>query len=365
MPPFPVNLPYRVSIPSGQTGDRSFTGEVKYRTSGDEITVATPASTISDLLWLFTIQVEGDEVDKPDVSIGMSASATDGFDFGVDIDAAPTPPEFVSGIFLYQDFLEYRKDIRPITDEAEWFLVVMPNGNAMRFSWPAAELPEGKNLFMIEVDSLGNEVGGGTIDLMGNGEITIEESTTDRFFVIRYTSNEHITLSFAAGWNMISLSLTPVASATEGILPMSLSNSETRILRDGLRGTVTSGKVWEWRAGKFEEATELKALRGYWVYAQSPYAVTIEGTPPVTDAAEKLTVNGNGNVTVGLEKGWNLWGPASPVTITYPLTSPLQGTVWWWDAGVGRYQVTTQMQPYRAYWINATNPHIFGLEITE
>jgi hypothetical protein len=218
---------------------------------------------------------------------------------------------------------------------------------------------------MMEVDSLGNEIGGAAVDLSGSGEIIIDQSTSDRFFIIRYSGNEHITLSFTTGWNMISLPIAPVTASVEALFPLFLSSGETHLLRDGLRGFVSSGTIWEWRAGKFEEVTEFKALRGYWVYADSPYSITVEGTLPVTDAAEKLTVNEDGQVTVGLEKGWNLWGPASPVTITYPLAAPLQGTVWWWDADLGLYQTTAQLQPYRAYWINVTGTHSFGLGALE
>ena len=117
-----------------------------------------------------------------------------------------------------------------------------------------------------------------------------------------------------------------------------------------------SGQVLGFKHGNYYSASALKSLRGYLVYITDPGTVTVGGAPPVTDAGEKIIVDGEGNVSVMLDQGWNLFGPKSPVTITYPLPAPLDGTIWWWNGN--SYQAADQLEPHNAYWIYSQEDNV-------
>ena len=315
-----------------------------------EIDVPFEVQPVTNGSWNFSIDVTN--ADKTSVSFGMNPLATDNFEPGIDLDASPTPPELVGGVYLLQKFLEYTRDIRGIASEAEWLLVLLPNGNEMTLSWSSPDIPNDTHLSFHEVDASGFPIPGLSSSFGNDGDLTIPD-TDIRLFKIRYASDIRRSLSFSPGWNLISIPIIPTVNAVDQLFSDPLNTIRTNIksLRDGLRGVIFSGNVWGWQNGQYEAVSNLNALRGYWVFTPKASTILIDGLPVITDESEGVAVDQEGNVSVLLDQGWNLIGAVNEFLVLYPLEMPLQGTIWRWENSL--YYATDVMKLMNGYWINS------------
>jgi hypothetical protein len=281
----------------------------------------------------------------------MQAGATDGLDVW-DLDCSPTPPAGFAGIYFLQNALEYQKEVRGIGPEADWLLVVIPDAVDVPLSWGVArDLPADKYLSLWELtaaDKTAPPVGGTAIDMAETSALTVPAGGP-RFYVIRYATDRTVDLDLLAGWNLISLPIEPHDPAVAHVLDDGLGGSRSGpALRDGLRGVVNVGSVWGWWNGRYIEALELHALRGYWVFVAAPMSLLVRGLPPA-------------ELSFVLGQGWTAVGP--PFRMAVPRDARLQGHCWQWHPALMRYLSVDEMAPCRGFWINATAA--FDLELPQ
>ncbi len=141
------------------------------------------------------------------------------------------------------------------------------------------------------------------------------------------------TLSFAEGWNLISLPIEPVNPAVEAVLA-----------GEAGRGTLHRGDVWQWKpvgatgGGAYRMTDTFRALTGYAAYFPQAGEIVVEGFPTESEPA--------------LGIGWNLVGTAAESPSPND-PNHLRLSVWRWDRGEWRYQPVDpaeELQPGKAYW---------------
>ncbi len=160
-------------------------------------------------------------------------------------------------------------------------------------------------------------------------------------------------INLSAGWNLISLPLSP-------------ENSNIDFVLASISGKYDS--VWSYQEGKWKyyiaglaggALTTMEFGKGYWIKMKT---------------ASKLTIRGNDAISsfLQLSKGWNLVGynSLSPRTITEAFASieGLYYSIWTYkDGGWLRHiegfsgNNLTDMVPYYGYWINAKDNCIWDL----
>ena len=264
------------------------------------------------------------------VVIGWHDMATHGFDPSLDeamanIDIPGLP---VGGVYPFAEGRSYSvgfdqeydclsTDYRPYNRATSW-LVMVEMGNPdtdtvaeCRLSWRASSLPptsiDGMSVTQMRkrVDGVYEAVPGTTMELQIGayqeivlGDVALKSLQTDQYgqayAVFRFSlgaPDEFQELNFdtglRAGWNLISLKLTPLNNAVDEVL-----------VRNGKK--VYRGTVWQYEGGKYIAATHLVAGRGYWLYIPAG----ISG---------KITLTGNLGTSIPLNTGWNIIGPIHPV----------------------------------------------------
>ena len=189
-------------------------------------------------------------------------------------------------------------------------------------------------------DPAGTPLAGTSVDMNSTGQLTVS-ATGASYFVITQ-AYQTFALGLKPGWNLISLPLEPQDTAAGLVLSATASREgePAQELRDGKRGVVYSGDVWQWdptaHPPQYVKATDLHALTGYWVFAPAAAGVTVRGLPP-TATSLPLTV------------GWNLVGP--PTEMDSPSSALIVPPAWWWDGQ--RYRSGSRLYPGLGYWFFA------------
>ena len=295
--------------------------------------------------WQLVIDVsENSNAVRNQVTFGMENGAGDGFDFGIDEDVAPQEPNStLTEVYFDQNFTFLATDIRGKDSVAQWLLYVDPRGNTVELSWDSQQIPEGKILSLYEVDIDDKPLPVSSI-LMNKTTTMTVDGALERWYRLRFADDFRATVTCTPGWNLISLPLTPTASAVADVFSNEGDQpEEEQSFRDGRRGLLVSGFVWAWERNSYVQVSTIEATRGYWCYLDEEMTILVDGKP--------VAPNDNGDVIIPLSQGWNLYGPIAPIDITYPLQTPLQGTIWWWDGT--KYNVANELQPYGGYWINS------------
>ena len=134
------------------------------------------------------------------------------------------------------------------------------------------------------------------------------------------------TLTLVAGWNLISLPVTPDDSACTAVFGNAVPPD--CVLR------------YNPSTGDYEPVAAVEPLVGYWVYAHADTQVSMPGTI--------LT-----QPTVALTAGWNLFGPCSPTTLS--IARELSITFWYWDGSQQCYlTVDGDLDHGVGYWLSYT-----------
>ena len=292
---------------------------------------------IEDLDWSFSINVmDGGE---SDIEIGMFPGATDNFDPDIDIVASAGMFDGSGDVFLLQDEIEYQKDARTVSSSADWFLIIVPDGNEIRLSWDNPLLPEGKHLSLYEVNRDGALIPGASIIMNNDNELLIPVGNT-RSFKIRYASEIRVSMSFTEKWNIFSLPILPNQTG----------------LKKNTNSPIFSGTMWTYQDARFQAVSTLIPFRGYWIYALEPKTITVDGFPPPPGQNEEFTVDENNNVSAQLKKGWNIFGPSNKLKINYPMLDPLRGTIWSWNGSQNKKAL--ELKSRNAYWIYSLQSNI-------
>jgi len=352
IPTFPTTLTYRVNVPAGQIGAKSFSGDVRYRTSGSEIVVTTPATSISDTppaddnTWSWTISLTG--TNWHNVTFGMAPNATADWDDTIDLDTVPPAPH-QGGAYFEQLGLTYAKDMRPLVDVeviTEWQLEVQAElDRDLVLSWtvPAA-FPAAAFMTLHEVTLVPN---GGAHALVPVGDTAINMALVRsltvpagemRTYKLRFGPDVLTDWRLEAGWNLKSLPIQPHDPAVGSVLAAVAGARGASSLRDGTRGAVHTGAVWRWQDGVYLELSSIDALVGAWIFVQEPTVVLVRGLP-IDFSGFVLTAN------------WNLVGV--PRSMPVPESEELRGRCWRWNAAPQVYEVTSELLPFDAYWLNS------------
>lgn len=300
--------------------------------------------------WMLNLGLDG--ADFATLTIGADPEATDGYEDSFDefVPPAGTTTRSAEGNFagLYRPPFDesqqyFRRDIRALDGDHTWVLEleVQDGNDPLTVSWDTEALPEDIDLALSECDADGNPLepnDPGTL-LADQTEITV----TDQDGVVRYCIQPfegeiefELTLNGGA-WNLISLPLTPNNPAVEDVFSDTnlVADDEQSTLRDGRRGSLHSGAVWDWdeEAQKYVAANQIEAYQGYWVYIPEGQGGTInvKGVPAVAPTT--------------MHKHWNLVGGNSePSNADLALAS-----IWKWANG--QYVKTTSLDHGLGYWI--------------
>ncbi|MCI0512846.1 choice-of-anchor D domain-containing protein [candidate division KSB1 bacterium] len=195
-------------------------------------------------------------------TFGGAATATDGYDVGVDLPAAP-PGMTYYAFFQLPVFPTYLdKDIRqwsaPYELVLEWTLI-LTNASAVmtQLTWNPAQLPAG-----------------GTFMLTGSGlnvnmrEVNNASVSGNATLIIRYQKVTVVTVPYAfsrAGWYLISLPVTPADNRLNVLFPTAL----------GAYG-------YNPATGSYVPAMNLDPKKGYWLLIPGAASVNISGEPLLT-----------------------------------------------------------------------------------
>jgi uncharacterized caspase-like protein len=146
---------------------------------------------------------------------------------------------------------------------------------------------------------------------------------------------EEIDLSLQAGWNMVSIPVTPADNSTGAVLP-------------GVAGVF----AWNAASREYYEPAVIDTEKGYWVAVTEDTTITVNGTPVDT-------------WTTDIKAGWNMIGSVNmTVSIADPNDNP-DGSVippaYWWDPESKSYVVTTDVEPGKGYWTASVNDCVLTL----
>jgi hypothetical protein len=152
-------------------------------------------------------------------------------------------------------------------------------------------------------------------------------------------STAEVTIDLQAGWNMISVPVTPDDASAETLFPSASAvytwNSDTRSYD---------------RVSATNIVTTIEPGRGYWVAVDDPCAATIEGAPCI-ELTDHL-----------LSGGWNMVGSICEETVAVAdLSTNAPGTlqaesVYAWDPITQSFVPVSWIESGKGYWIAASEP---------
>ena len=235
------------------------------------------------------------------------------------------------------------RDVRGTREGTKWLLEVLPVGGPVVLSWDGASLPVPLRLYQVAgPDPTGVPLAGTSVDMRTAGQLSVS-GAGPQYFVITQ-DYQTFALGLDPGWTLISLPIEPESTAVGLVLSATAARAgePAQEFRDGKRGVVYSGDVWQWdvnaQPSQYMKVTDLHALTGYWVFAPTAAAVTVRGLPPA-------------DTRLPLKAGWNLVGP--PAEMDPPSGSTIVPPAWWWDGQ--RYRSGSRLYPGLGYWFFAPN----------
>ncbi len=139
------------------------------------------------------------------------------------------------------------------------------------------------------------------------------------------TLSPQIQIPLEAGWNMVSVPVTPEHNSVSAVFP-------------GVAAVFT----WDAVSGTYYMPTSIDPDTGYWVAVIEDGNITVSGTPVET-------------WTTDIKAGWNMIGSIiNDASIADPDDDPdgsVQPFAYWWDPMVGTYILTTDINAGKGYWV--------------
>ncbi len=287
---------------------------------------------------------------QADWSLTVNSNDSESITFGMS-NTTPTNDGLTSApigskLNLIRDAAPLQGDIRPMSQKDYWKLMVDARSAPIQLTWNSNVIPDDKFISLVEVDENDNLISAGSVTLNSINTLSIP-SGGKHYFQLPYAPDITFTAGLFKGWNLFSLPLTPTNPSVTNVFGSQDSSSTAAF--DGIHPNA----IWGWGNGKYSKIDSLEALHAYWVYSDNATLLTVKGLPVAKPAS--------GTVSMQLEQGWNMCGPASPFPIVYPLAHPLQGIVWSWDGT--KYEFTEMMRCFKGYWINSAEDNaVFNLE---
>ncbi len=289
----------------------------------------TVVSTLPPTNWTATIlatgEVAGSATSTSNVIIGMGNSDQT-------TPAAPLPPEYTTSLKLWKGGVDgpYYRDIQQSGGLCYYYVLELdPHGNVApagtprcaTISWNPAELSDKRNYRLVD----GSNPGGTVLvaDMRTTTSYQICDLQSSHFLTIEWFDDDCAGLSFAnlvlnAGWNLVSLPVTPETPTVSAVFP-------------------TAEAIFEFN-GQYLEPTTLSGGKGYWVKMPEATVIMLSGTA-VTSASGSLS------------SGWSLIG-APNCTVT-PTTTP-SGNIEAIFGYNGSYQPSASISANSGYWIKLT-----------
>ena len=274
--------------------------------------------------WLVPITVtDGNHVYS--LRFGGDPNASDGFDSGCDVTAAP-PGFSYYAYFSTQPPINYLStDIRgwtpPFDADIDWNLrITNADGITSEICWDSDALPA-EGSFSLKGSGLAVDMRAqACAQTSGNATLTIE-----------YRSQASVSYNFSVSsgaWYLISLPVIPADRTVQSLFP-----------------GATAAFGWDYQNQSYFSATELEPQRAYWLLMLQPDTVKVSGLP--LDSYTK-------NYTT---PGWDLAGSVlqpSPIADT-PAGSVI--AMFGWNATTQSYiQIASrQAEPLQGYWILVYN----------
>ena len=254
------------------------------------------------------------------VTLGWADNATFGFDAAYDsaipsmmVPGTDTPiNEPVSmgrfySVGMHDSNIMLDRDIRPFGRGGSWFLKIEMGDSSIdqcTLSWDAPSMPNvsvgALTLTRMRQTTNGTFVRqpGASVNMMERSSLVFTAADIATMQIDEYGQKyavfsvslgapdaEH-TVSLKAGWNMISVSVTPLYNSIDQVF----ASGDEKYYR---------GTVWVYENGQYVPATTVVAGRGYWLYAPKAVSFKIYGD---------MDVSG-----MSLKKGWNIVGPVADI----------------------------------------------------
>jgi len=275
--------------------------------------------------WNLTITGTDQDGNKYDgLVVGTDASATNGFDAGLDQYAPPAPPNGSFDMRITVDGEDYFKFFRPLTTTiASWNISARPSTGGgteqVTLTWDNTGLGT-TDFYLLEYQS-----GSGTaqIDLTEQTELVLPAGQQN--VTVIHVVQEALTLSYTEGWQQVGY-------------PAEGTNVDpSAVFANEIAGTFFSHNL------SYAEETVFTPGEGNWIRLSAAETVTIE--PPF------LT-----EVTLSLQPGWYLIsGPGTSVAfadISDPSNILVAGSLTAYD-NVDGYVAAGTLEPGLGYWVQA------------
>lgn len=261
------------------------------------------------------------------LGFGTDATATDGFDSGLDTPhppAPPLPPAFDAYFIipvpdpLIGDKMDV--DYRAPADSINWTLSGKSTDEQITITWDSTGVPAGTTLTM---DTNGDSVA--DVDMITESSTTIPAGEYEVTITTIPMEGVEYNVPLSLGWNMISI---PVSGEI-------YAPPEVAVVYEYIQG-VGNTPV---------SPAEMEVGKGYFAAATAPCNIRVTGTP-VHD------------YTISLSAGWYMIGSVyEPVSFTDPQDDPGDSVIsraYWYDPATKSYVYTTTIEPAKGYWIAAT-----------
>ena len=294
-------------------------------------------------MWSNDIVFDAGEQKRRILTFGVTGSATDGYDAGLDIQSIPVPTSHIDGYFDLDDpahplIPRLERDLRgptplPIvwTGHAEF-----PSMGTISVRWNAGHFPAGE-VYMTYTD-------GGISRTVNMKRVDHVSFTNETDFTIIFDQPEigRADMVVCPGWNLVSFPFVPNDAVT---------------IRDAVPTSITDGYWYDPATHSYNVATVAEPGKGYWVFCTAGDTFQIGGM--LVDVAQ-----------LDILPGWNLFGVPWKSTGSLPIgaltSSPdviVPTNVYGYDAcGTGSYFTPSDLAVGAGYWLLSTGSALMTIE---
>ncbi len=277
------------------------------------------------------------------LTFGVTGSATDAFDPGLDIESLPTPATHLEGYFDLDDpthplITELERDMRgPAPLPIVWTgFAGYPSVGVVSVRWNSGHFPEGR-VYMTYFD-------GGIERTVNMKRVDHVSFTNETDFTIVFDQPElgRADLIVCPGWNLVSFPFVPNEAVT---------------ISDAIPTSITDGYWYNPETHSYEVAMFPEPSKGYWVFCTAGDTTVVGGM--LVDETQ-----------LDILAGWNLFGipwkstgtiPLSALTSTPDVVVPTN--IYGHDGcGTGAYFTPTDLVVGDGYWLLSTGIALMTIE---
>lgn len=294
---------------------------------------ASPQAVVQLPQWAFAIAVT--HADVPALFAAVDSAATTGWDPALDEEASSAASTGDGRCFFVgtnQPHSELTCECLPPAATVAWVLYAEPGTKPLVLDWNRGNVPADKYLWLAKLDAVQGFVASSFVDLGAAATANLTQAGT---YLLTLSTEMRTRLDLKAGWNLLSLPLSPLAPEPDTVFGSTTDNPS---------------HCWRWQQGARSadawvlETQTVQALTGYWVFSQTARSVLVAGT-------------GERQAGIQLQPGWNLIGPYADSTLP-PTGTTIVGAVWGWDAAARSYRAVPQPQGLlrrgQGYWVRSS-----------